>query len=618
MSEVAATACPHHAATTEAEASSPLFVAPDPRVRGAVWSGLARGAAGLSDLLNARVWHWSARGRQLNVVRAVAHRVGSRAAGIDPRLPRDYAGVIGALGKGGATHQLDCFARFERMTRTGRAEAAAARARGEEVDPYTPDGDTWTYTIPNRALPEFSGPHAVDTGFEAPDGSLQAVYVVRGAAALRAILGKDETFDRGALPYHFLQQTLGTPKITPDADRKAAGLFAGQLHHNATWKEDRRIGTRMFGPKRLNQLIPGMCSALDAICADVDATIAREPDGVFDAGVLMSRIAYRMVVNASFGNMELEGYQQLGAALTEPVRRMLAFVNDQVMGKPVDAEAFSADVGEAKEIIFKIAELVRAGDAAGRIPEDLRGEGVIRLILEDADADRLFALLLPVLFGGHETTGHTMAWALYELGRNPELRASIVAEIDRWHADHDGRPVTPRDYAERPLTQALLYEIGRRHAAVIAVPRTSTRAGELPPDPETGIGACAFPKDTFFMCSILGPHLDGRSWPDPMRFDIDRWLCDVPEGASVVEQGTAVMRTMRRAEASFRYFPFGAGPAKCLGQSFNMLEFFLVLDHLLHRYAFELVDPEREVRDSDDALSGPEQGELAVRIRARA
>ena len=50
---------------------------------------------------------------------------------------------------------------------------------------------------------------------------------------------------------------------------------------------------------------------------------------------------------------------------------------------------------------------------------------MVQLILhgdEDGpmEIDRLFTLVLPILFAGHETTGNVLGWVLYETCKNPE------------------------------------------------------------------------------------------------------------------------------------------------------------------------------------------------------
>jgi cytochrome P450 len=62
---------------------------------------------------------------------------------------------------------------------------------------------------------------------------------------------------------------------------------------------------------------------------------------------------------------------------------------------------------------------------------------------------------------------------------------------------------------------------------------------------------------------------------------------------------------------------FSQGPGRCLGQPFNMIEFFAVLDWFLRRYDFALVDATRPVRDVWREISGPEAGGIAIRLRRK-
>jgi cytochrome P450 len=67
-------------------------------------------------------------------------------------------------------------------------------------------------------------------------------------------------------------------------------------------------------------------------------------------------------------------------------------------------------------------------------------------------------------------------------------------------------------------------------------------------------------------------HHDPRWYPDPFRFDPERWM---PE---------AVGTRPRLA-----YFPFGAGPRICIGEDFAWAEAIIVLATLAARWRFLLV-----------------------------
>ena len=69
------------------------------------------------------------------------------------------------------------------------------------------------------------------------------------------------------------------------------------------------------------------------------------------------------------------------------------------------------------------------------------------------------------------------------------------------------------------------------------------------------LGDYFLPARTTVLISQFITHRDARYFPDPLRFDPNRFS---PEGKA------------RRAK--FTYFPFGAGARQCIGESFAWME----------------------------------------------
>jgi cytochrome P450 len=65
---------------------------------------------------------------------------------------------------------------------------------------------------------------------------------------------------------------------------------------------------------------------------------------------------------------------------------------------------------------------------------------------------------------------------------------------------------------------------------------------------------------------------DPRYFPDPEKFDPDRWL---------QERSQKLPR--------FAYFPFGGGPRQCIGAAFAMMEATLLLATIAQRFRFRAV-----------------------------
>jgi cytochrome P450 len=91
---------------------------------------------------------------------------------------------------------------------------------------------------------------------------------------------------------------------------------------------------------------------------------------------------------------------------------------------------------------------------------------------------------------------------------------------------------------------------------------------------------------------------DPRWYPDPVRFDPERWT---PEA--------------RAARPRFSYFPFGGGPRLCVGESFAWVEAGLVLATLAQRWRAELVEGQT-IRPRPSITLKP-RGPVMMRLRPR-
>ena len=73
---------------------------------------------------------------------------------------------------------------------------------------------------------------------------------------------------------------------------------------------------------------------------------------------------------------------------------------------------------------------------------------------------------------------------------------------------------------------------------------------------------------------LISPYLIHRHpafWPEPERFDPERFSKDEREDRHM-----------------FSYVPFGAGPRKCLGVHFALVEMVLVVASVARRFRFQL------------------------------
>ena len=225
---------------------------------------------------------------------------------------------------------------------------------------------------------------------------------------------------------------------------------------------------------------------------------------------------------------------------------------DREMYAEIRERRVAPDLAERTDVLSR---LIRVGEEEGDPLSDVE----LR--------DQLVTLLL----AGHETTATALSWALYELGRHPELHARTVQAV----ADGDDA-----------WLDAVLKESMRLHPVIPMVVRTlmkpATIAGhDLP------AGATVGP-------SIIVSHQRDDNYPDPEVFRPERFLGQNPPTNT--------------------WIPFGGGARRCIGAGFSLMEGVAVLREVFAGFDVEAVgDDEPKVRN---ITSVPREG-ARIRVRKR-
>ena len=94
---------------------------------------------------------------------------------------------------------------------------------------------------------------------------------------------------------------------------------------------------------------------------------------------------------------------------------------------------------------------------------------------------------------------------------------------------------------------------------------------------------------------------DARFFPDPERFDPDRWREDPVRTGKIPR---------------FAYFPFGGGPRVCVGASFAMMEATLLLAMIQQNFHLELV-PDHPIEIFASVTLRPKYGIRMIAKRRR-
>jgi cytochrome P450 len=185
---------------------------------------------------------------------------------------------------------------------------------------------------------------------------------------------------------------------------------------------------------------------------------------------------------------------------------------------------------------------------------------------EEGDGGRMSDLQLrdeamTIFLAGHETTSNAMTWTWYLLSQHPQIESRLHAELDAVLASG---PPTAEDVPRLRYTEMVLAESMRLYPPAWAIGRLALKAQE--------IGGYTIPAKALVLLSQYVTHRDERFFPDPTRFDPERWTAEA-----------------RESRPQFSYFPFGGGARRCIGEGFAWMEGILLLATLAQNWRMRLV-----------------------------
>ncbi|WP_285567586.1 cytochrome P450 [Actinoallomurus iriomotensis] len=334
----------------------------------------------------------------------------------------------------------------------------------------------------------------------------------------RALFGNGLATSDGA--HHQRQRRLLQPAFHRD---RVAGHAAIMGRHARELAESWRPGQLVSIDEAMHDLT--LRTVVDALFStELDQTVADEIRRLMP--VIMNGIAVRMMTPKLMDRWPIPANRRFDSAAL----RLRQVVNDMIA-------AYRAD-GPSRAGLLSVLPISR----------DTHGDGAMT---DDEACDELLSLLL----AGTETPGNTLSWAMHEIARHPEVEHRLHEEID---AVLGTGPVTYADVAELEYTSRVLNETLRLHPVLMFTRRATT---------DTVLGGVHVPAGTEIAFSPYALYRDPGVFPQPTRFDPDRWLPD---------------RAARLPRESFN--PFGIGRHKCIGDTFAWTEMAITLATVAARW----------------------------------
>jgi cytochrome P450 len=329
---------------------------------------------------------------------------------------------------------------------------------------------------------------------------------------------------------------------------------------NAPWIARKRTLQQVFTPNQVKVFATHMAAAGDTIAQ------AWGEESTINLDAEARRLTMRVLGRTVLG-MDIENRAE---ALAEPLNIALSYVADRGM-RPVRAPHWLPTPARrrARTAVATMRELASEVVAECRAHPD-RDAPLVQALIQAADPETGAKLsdfdissdLIAFMVAGHDTTATSIAYALWQLGRHPEIQSKVAEEA----LALGDRPLTPDDLQSLTYTTQVAREAMRLCPPVAVAGRTAMR--------DIAVDGYRVTRGTMVLVGIFGMHRDPALWPDPLVFDPDRFT-----------------QENMRAQDRWQYIPFGAGPRNCIGDHFAMYEAVLALAAIVRTAEIESLDP---------------------------
>ncbi|XP_046429413.1 cytochrome P450 4C1-like isoform X2 [Neodiprion fabricii] len=214
-------------------------------------------------------------------------------------------------------------------------------------------------------------------------------------------------------------------------------------------------------------------------------------------------------------------------------------------------------------------------------------ENLLRLSMENKTLtdEQIRCHIDTTIVGGTDTAAITMNYFLLMLASHQDIQEKIYQELcdifeeNVLEDDNEELHITMDALVKMTYTERVIKETMRLFPGAPIIGRETTD--------DLKLGQLTVPKGTSVMLNIFGVHRSEKYWPDPLKFDPDRFL---PERFATQEP--------------YSYLPFSGGRRNCIGSKYAMIFMKTITATILWKYILtkDKVTPVKDLRLTFDIL----------------
>lgn len=328
------------------------------------------------------------------------------------------------------------------------------------------------------------------------------------------------------------------------------------------WKKQRKLIQPAFHKKQLENLLESIKSA---ILLEYKKII---PNTKIDVFPILNDLAFQTVVKSLFSSAANQDDISRLQYITETAQKMLV----KELRQPYLVWWFNIS-GEIKKHInlTEEARQILRGMVNVRRDSGIKQNDLLDMLLDaryddgnPMEEEQLINEILILFTAGHETTSNALTFTAQLLALHPEWQEKIYNERKALKAQSDDSMDL---VTQSKVCQQVLEEAMRLYPPAYFIDRVNSE-----PDTFNGMD---FEAGSNLLLSVHEMHRHPKLWERPDDFMPERFN----EGSR---------------KFSSQYFPFGAGPRKCIGNNFAMFEMIIAVSELVSIYKirpnFETID----------------------------
>ncbi|MDG5490732.1 cytochrome P450 [Psychroserpens sp. SPM9] len=327
------------------------------------------------------------------------------------------------------------------------------------------------------------------------------------------------------------------------------GLLTSEGEH---WKKQRKLIQPAFHKKQLENLL---ASIQNAILSEYKRI---ETDTVIDIFPILNDLAFQTVVKSLFSSAANQDDINRLQYITEAAQKMMVKeLRQPYLGWWFKAsgkiEKYLGLTREARDILKRIVNERRVSKCKENDLLDM----LLDARYDDGNAmdeEQLIDEILILFTAGHETTSNALTFTCQLLALHPEWQEKLFEEITE--VNQSTTDLMSRVMASK-VCQQVIEESMRLYPPAYFIDRVNIH--------DDAFNDMHFKAGSNLLFSVYEIHRHPKLWDQPNTFLPERFA----EGGR---------------KFSSQYFPFGAGPRKCIGNNFAMFEMIIAVTQLVSKF----------------------------------